>query len=106
MTYDLKVERMIDARPDVVFEAFVDPEAQKSLYGGGEELAWVVGSGSISGSEARGRSSSARRARSLPGNERLHRDRPSPPDRFRVDDGHGGSMGDAGVVGISARASW
>jgi uncharacterized protein YndB with AHSA1/START domain len=42
MTHDLKVERMIDAPPDVVFDTFVDPEAQKVLYGGEEEPAWVV----------------------------------------------------------------
>jgi uncharacterized protein YndB with AHSA1/START domain len=32
VTYDLKVERLIDAPPDVVFDAFVDPTAQKVLY--------------------------------------------------------------------------
>jgi uncharacterized protein YndB with AHSA1/START domain len=42
MTYDLKVERIIDAPPDVVFDAFVDPEAQKSLYGDDDGQPWVV----------------------------------------------------------------
>jgi uncharacterized protein YndB with AHSA1/START domain len=30
MTYDLRIERIIDAPPEVVFDAFVDPEAQKT----------------------------------------------------------------------------
>lgn len=42
MTYDLRIERMIDAPPDVVFDAFVEPEAQKFLYGNPEEPAWTV----------------------------------------------------------------
>ena len=42
MTYDLRIERMIDAPPEVVFDAFVEPEAQKVLYGNPEEPAWTV----------------------------------------------------------------
>jgi uncharacterized protein YndB with AHSA1/START domain len=32
MTYDLKLERLIDATPEEVFHAFTDPEAHKSWY--------------------------------------------------------------------------
>ena len=42
MTYDLRIERMIDAPPEVVFDAFVEPEAQKFMYGKQEEPAWNV----------------------------------------------------------------
>jgi uncharacterized protein YndB with AHSA1/START domain len=42
MTYDLKFERVIDARPNVVFDAFVDPETQSSLYDNREEPDWIV----------------------------------------------------------------
>ena len=42
MTYDLRIERMIDAPPDVVFDAFVEPEAQKFMYGNQEEPVWKV----------------------------------------------------------------
>ena len=42
MTYELKIERRIDAPPDVVFDAFVDPSAQKVLYDNEEETDWAV----------------------------------------------------------------
>jgi uncharacterized protein YndB with AHSA1/START domain len=42
VSYDLRIERMIDGPPDVVFDAFVEPEAQKFLYGNQEEPAWTV----------------------------------------------------------------
>ena len=42
MTYELKIERRIDAPPDVVFDAFVDPAAQKVLYDNEEETDWMV----------------------------------------------------------------
>jgi len=32
MTYDLKVERLIDATPEEVFDAFVDDDAMKEWY--------------------------------------------------------------------------
>ena len=32
MTYDLRVERVIDASPEEVFDAYTDPEAQKIWY--------------------------------------------------------------------------
>ena len=32
MTYDLRVERLIDATPEEVFEAYTDPEAQKIWF--------------------------------------------------------------------------
>ncbi len=42
MTYDLRIERLIDATPEAVFDAFVDPEAQKVLYDNEEERDWTV----------------------------------------------------------------
>ena len=42
MTYDLTIERVIDAPPDVVFDAFVDPAAQEFLYGDEDEPTWTV----------------------------------------------------------------
>ncbi len=44
MSYELSVERLIDASPDVVFDAFVDPDAQKVLYGDETDPAWTVDS--------------------------------------------------------------
>ena len=32
MTHDLRVERVYDAAPEVVFDAFTDREAQKEMY--------------------------------------------------------------------------
>ena len=32
MSHELKLERLYDASPDVVFDAFVDPEAQEELH--------------------------------------------------------------------------
>ncbi|MGQ0831840.1 MAG: SRPBCC family protein [Microthrixaceae bacterium] len=32
MTYDLKLERLIDASPEEVFDAFTDPAAQREWY--------------------------------------------------------------------------
>jgi len=34
MTYDLKLERMIDASPEVVFDTMLDPEAQPEIFAG------------------------------------------------------------------------
>ncbi len=42
MTYDLKIERLIDASSEAVFDAFVDPDAQKILYNNEEETDWTV----------------------------------------------------------------
>jgi uncharacterized protein YndB with AHSA1/START domain len=41
MSYELRLERLYDAPPEVVFDAFVDPEAQEQLHGSGE-AGWVV----------------------------------------------------------------
>jgi uncharacterized protein YndB with AHSA1/START domain len=30
--YELRIKRLIDAPPEVVFDTFVDPEAQQELY--------------------------------------------------------------------------
>lgn len=40
MSHDLKLERIIAAGPDVAFDTFTDPEAQKELYA--DEPDWVV----------------------------------------------------------------
>jgi uncharacterized protein YndB with AHSA1/START domain len=32
MTYELKLERMIDAAPEVVFDTLIDPEAQPEIF--------------------------------------------------------------------------
>ncbi len=40
MSHDLKLERLFDAHPDDVFDAFTDPEAQKEWYEDNE--GWVV----------------------------------------------------------------
>jgi len=34
MTHELRIERLFDAPPEVVFDAFVDPDAQQELYAG------------------------------------------------------------------------
>jgi uncharacterized protein YndB with AHSA1/START domain len=33
MTYELKIERLFDAPPEVVFDTLVDPEAQEEIFG-------------------------------------------------------------------------
>src|SRR5262245_26281415 len=40
MTHDLRLERVIDAAPDVVFDAFTDSSAQKELYADAPD--WIV----------------------------------------------------------------
>jgi uncharacterized protein YndB with AHSA1/START domain len=40
VTYDLRVERVYDAPPEVVFDAFTDPEAQREMYA--DEPDWAV----------------------------------------------------------------
>ena len=40
MSDDLRLERLYDAAPEIVFDAFTDPDAQKELYADGPE--WVV----------------------------------------------------------------
>jgi uncharacterized protein YndB with AHSA1/START domain len=40
MTHDLRIERVFQAAPEVVFDAFTDPEAQRELYA--DEPDWVV----------------------------------------------------------------
>jgi uncharacterized protein YndB with AHSA1/START domain len=42
MSYDLTIERLIDAPPEVVFDAFGDPDAQTVLYGDETEPTWTV----------------------------------------------------------------
>jgi uncharacterized protein YndB with AHSA1/START domain len=44
MTYELTVQRLIDAPAEVVFDAFVDPAAQGELYGDETDLTWQVDS--------------------------------------------------------------
>jgi uncharacterized protein YndB with AHSA1/START domain len=40
--YDLTIERLVNAPTDVVFDAFVDPEAQQELYANEDDPSWVV----------------------------------------------------------------
>jgi uncharacterized protein YndB with AHSA1/START domain len=40
VTYDLRVERIYDAAPEMVFDAFTDPEAQQEMYA--DEPDWIV----------------------------------------------------------------
>ena len=40
MSHDLRLERVYDAAPEVVFDAFTDPEAQQELYADAPD--WVV----------------------------------------------------------------
>jgi uncharacterized protein YndB with AHSA1/START domain len=40
VTHGLRVERMYDAAPEVIFDAFTDPEAQKEMYA--DEPGWIV----------------------------------------------------------------
>ena len=40
MSHDLRLERTYDAAPEVVFDAFTDPEAQQELYADAPD--WVV----------------------------------------------------------------
>lgn len=43
MSYDLKLERLFDAAPDEVFEAFVDPKAQEEWFRA-DQPDWFVSS--------------------------------------------------------------
>ena len=40
MSHDLRLERVYDAAPDVVFDAFTDTDAQKELYADAPD--WIV----------------------------------------------------------------
>jgi uncharacterized protein YndB with AHSA1/START domain len=40
VSYDLRLDRVLDAPPEVVFDAFVDPAAQHDLYADAPD--WVV----------------------------------------------------------------
>jgi uncharacterized protein YndB with AHSA1/START domain len=40
VSHDLKVERLLDAAPEVVFDVFTDPEAQRELYADAPD--WIV----------------------------------------------------------------
>jgi uncharacterized protein YndB with AHSA1/START domain len=42
MTYELRLERLLDAPPEVVFDTFVDPEAQEELFTGPPEQGWSL----------------------------------------------------------------
>jgi uncharacterized protein YndB with AHSA1/START domain len=41
MTYELRLERLYDASPEVVFDAFVDPATQEELHGS-DQPNWTV----------------------------------------------------------------
>ena len=40
MSHDLRLERTFDAEPEVVFDAFLDSDAQRALYADGPD--WIV----------------------------------------------------------------
>jgi uncharacterized protein YndB with AHSA1/START domain len=40
VSHDLRQERLYDAAPEVVFDAFTDPDAQKELYADAPD--WIV----------------------------------------------------------------
>ena len=40
MSHDLRLERVFDAAPEVVFDAFTDPDAQQELYADAPD--WIV----------------------------------------------------------------
>jgi uncharacterized protein YndB with AHSA1/START domain len=40
VSHDLRLERVYDAAPEVVFDAFTDPDAQKELYADAPD--WIV----------------------------------------------------------------
>jgi uncharacterized protein YndB with AHSA1/START domain len=40
VTHDLRVERVLDAAPEAVFDAFTDPDAQQEMYADAPD--WVV----------------------------------------------------------------
>jgi uncharacterized protein YndB with AHSA1/START domain len=42
LSHDVKLERVYDAPPELVFDAFTDPEAQKELYADAPD--WIVAS--------------------------------------------------------------
>ena len=60
MTHDLRVQRVYDAAPEVVFDAFTDPDAQREMYADAPD--WVVRSESPPGKRACSRWSSGRGA--------------------------------------------
>jgi uncharacterized protein YndB with AHSA1/START domain len=41
MSHELRLERVFDAPPEAVYDAFVDPDTQERLHGGGRP-GWVV----------------------------------------------------------------
>jgi uncharacterized protein YndB with AHSA1/START domain len=41
MTYELRIERLFEASPEAVFDAYVDPATQEELHGSGQP-GWVV----------------------------------------------------------------
>jgi uncharacterized protein YndB with AHSA1/START domain len=42
VSHDLTVERLLDSTPEVAFDAFVDPDAQRELYADAPD--WIVAS--------------------------------------------------------------
>jgi uncharacterized protein YndB with AHSA1/START domain len=41
MTYELRIERLFDASPEAVFDAYVDPATQEELHGSAQP-GWIV----------------------------------------------------------------
>jgi uncharacterized protein YndB with AHSA1/START domain len=64
VSHDLRLERVFDARPEVVFDAFTDPAAQHELYADAPD--WIVEADCDLRVGAGGPSRSGRRGTSRP----------------------------------------
>lgn len=42
MSHELRIERLFDAPPELVFDTFVDPGAQQELFAGGGPEGWIL----------------------------------------------------------------
>jgi uncharacterized protein YndB with AHSA1/START domain len=54
VSHDLRLERVFDAPPEIVFDAYTDPDAQKEMYG--DEPDWIVNRSATCASAAGGAS--------------------------------------------------
>jgi len=56
VSHDLQLERTYDAAPEVVFDAFIDPDAQRELYADAPDWMWkpsaTFGSGAAGASRS------------------------------------------------------
>jgi uncharacterized protein YndB with AHSA1/START domain len=86
MTHELRLERLFDAPPEVVFAAFVDPDAQQELFADPPGRGWTVLKSEIDLRVGRHVDHGHRetRRRAVPLDVRVHRDRPAAPPRRHV----------------------